>query len=192
MPAKIHPSDWDVLFAPNAPRRGGPLRALVNIVVLSVVVTVAVFGTMYVLAQRDAQAKRAIANASAVAATVQPQQTATAVAVAAATATHQAERAATAVAQPTSAPAPAILGIGAVNRGGNLRSDTRIADDTVVGLIWPGDQIEFLEQRDVDGQPWYRIRITALAPNRGGDGVPVGSEGWASASLLSPVAQPQP
>jgi hypothetical protein len=81
-----------------------------------------------------------------------------------------------------------MLGIGAVNSGGNLRSEPRVADDTVVGLIWPGDQITFLEQLDVDGQVWYRIQVTREAPNRGGAGVAVGTEGWASASLLSPVA----
>lgn len=189
MAAKIKASDWDVLFAPNAPRRGGPLRALVNVLIVIVLIVVVTFGTRYVLRQREEQVAKAIANATAVAATVIPRQTATAQAESAAQATVAAEQTATAGTTPT---AIAALGIGAVNRGGNLRSEPRVADDTVIGLIWPGDQIMFLEQATVDGQEWYRIRVTAVAPNRGGEGVPVGQEGWAAASLLSPVAQPQP
>jgi hypothetical protein len=189
MAAKIHPSDWDVLFAPNAPRRGGPLRVLANVLIIGVILTVALLGTLFAISQRNAQVAAAIVNATRFAATNQPLQTATAEAAVGATATRIAARTATAVAQPTS---PAVLGIGAVNSGGNLRSEPRVAPETVTGLVWPGDQVVFLEQRDVGGLLWYRIRITGVAPNRAGDGVPVNTEGWAAASLLSPIAQPQP
>jgi hypothetical protein len=60
-----------------------------------------------------------------------------------------------------------------------------VAPETVVGLIYPGDKITFLERRVVDGQTWFRIRVDQPATNRVGDGVPSGTEGWASALLLS-------
>lgn len=85
------------------------------------------------------------------------------------------------------------LGIGVVANGGNLRKEPRIAPETVIGQIWTGDEITFLEQSDVDGQVWFRIRVTKAADNRGGQGVPVGTDGWASATLLSqPTPAPAP
>lgn len=185
MPAKIDPGDWDRLFAPNAPRRGGPLRVLGNLLIIAIVFGIASGGALFAIAQRDRQIAVSIATATAFTATNIPLQTAAAVAETATVESRQVSSTATAVAQAT---ATTILGIGAVNRGGNLRSEPIVAPETIVGLIWPGDQIEFLAQRDIDGQSWYFIRVTRLAPNRDGEGVPQGSEGWASASLLSPVA----
>jgi hypothetical protein len=78
------------------------------------------------------------------------------------------------------------IGLGVVTAGGNLRTEPRIADDTVLGLIWPGDQVTLLEQREVGGQLWFRLQVLQPAPDRGGQGVPPGADGWASATLLSP------
>jgi hypothetical protein len=187
VPSKIHPSDWDRLFAPNAPRRGGPLRAFVNIVITAVVVVLLFVGGRAALRYRDQRNANLIATATAAAATVYPLQTATALARAEATATRVALRTATAIAaQPTAEPS---LGIGVVTNGGNLRREPRLAPETVIGLIWPGDQIMFLERRDVEGQTWFRIRLAKAADNRGGEGVAPGTDGWASATLLS---QPTP
>jgi hypothetical protein len=72
-----------------------------------------------------------------------------------------------------------------VLRGGNLRSAPRIVDDTVIGLIYPGDQVIFLEEQLVGGDSWFRIRVTDVAGDRSG-GVGPGTEGWASSILLSP------
>lgn len=193
MPSKIQPSDWDRLFAPNAPHRGGPLRALINVLITALVLILIGGAAVYLTRYRSQQVANVIAAATTLAATNQPLATQTAVALLQvrqrATATHEAQLTATVQAgQP-----PPALGVGAVERGGNLRKEPRVAPDTVVGLIWPGDQIAFLEQSDVGGQPWFRIKITKAADNRGGPGVPVGTEGWASATLLSaltPVATP--
>jgi hypothetical protein len=145
-------------------------------------------GATYAIRYRNLQYANAVATATAVAATVYPLQTQTAQAVAQAqaraTATRVAQLTATAT-RPTVEPG---IGAGTVTRGGNLRKEPRVAPDTVIGLIWPGDQITFLEQRDVGGQAWYRIRIAKEADNRGGPGVAVGVDGWASATLLSPPA----
>lgn len=192
MPARMDPNDWDRLFAPNAPRRGGPLRALgISLLLLVVVGALGTGITFAMQVQRDRQtAFQATSTAvmitnTAIAAANAP--TLTAIALNGdATATAEVP-AATPSPSPTEAPA---LGTGTVQTGGNLRNDTRIAPETVIGLIWAGDQIAFLERRDVNNQVWYRIRITQAAPNRGGVGVPVGTEGWASATLLSQPAQP--
>jgi hypothetical protein len=99
-----------------------------------------------------------------------------------ATATSEAHRTATAVAhQPT---AETTLGIGLVASGGNLREQPGIGGKPI-GLIWPGDQITFLEQGQAGDQIWFRIRVTKVADNRGGEGVQAGTTGWASATLLS-------
>jgi hypothetical protein len=193
VPTKIYPSDWDRLFAPNAPRRGGPLRALINVLITALVLILIGGAAVYLTRYRSQQLANAITAATTLAATNQPLATQTAAALLQvrqrATATREAQLTATVQA---GQPGPA-LGVGTVERGGNLRKEPRVAPDTVVGLIWPGDQIAFLEQSDVGGQPWFRIKITKVADNRGGPGVAVGSEGWASATLLSaltPVATP--
>ena len=50
MPSKIRPDDWDRLFAPNAPRRGGPLRALLTILITVIVIALLGAG-MYLLGE---------------------------------------------------------------------------------------------------------------------------------------------
>src|SRR5262245_2062249 len=98
-------------------------------------------------------------------------------------------RTATSVAkQPT---AEVTLGAGLVTNGGNLRKEPPRGD--VIGLIWAGDEVRFLQEQQVGGQTWFRIRLIKPAANRGGEGVAPGTEGWASATLLTlptPVAAP--
>lgn len=186
MPTKIRPDDWDRLFAPNAPRRGGPLHAFVNVVLVFVMFLIVGVAAVYALRYRDQRTAAMIATATSFAATQQPIQTATAQAQATTTAAQIAQRTAQAQTQATS---EAILGRGMVQRGGNLRREPRVADDTVIGLIWPGDQVEFLKQESVGGQTWFQIRVVKAADDRGGQGVSPGTDGWASSILLSP---PQP
>ncbi|HEU4323018.1 MAG TPA: SH3 domain-containing protein [Roseiflexaceae bacterium] len=177
MSIKIRPEDWDYLFAPDAPRRGGPLRALVHVLVTLLVLGLLGGGASYALRLTEERAAANRAAATALAATVYPIRTATALALAQATAQ--------AAAAPTPTPTVPILGVGTVQNGGNLRSEPRVAPETVQGQIWPGDQIEFLEESLVGGQSWFRIRVTAPATNRGGPGVEAGTVGWAAGSLLS-------
>lgn len=191
MSSNMNPGDWDRLFAPNAPRRGGPLRALFNLVLAAILIAVLVGGGTIALSYRQQQTESLIATATAFTGTVAPQLTSTAAAGQTAealrTATRFAMRTATAAAaaNPTGTPEPGI-GSGQVVNGGNLRSEPRIAPETVIGLIYPGDTITFLERRTVGGQLWLRIRIVQPAANRAGEGVASGTEGWASATLLSP------
>lgn len=185
MSPKIEQNDWDRLFAPNAPRRGGPLRVLAYTLIAITLLFLIGFGTVFGLNRRDTQIATANANATVYAATIQPQQTATAQAIAQATAARYEARTATAYAKNGT-----VIGLARVNQGGNLRSEPRVAPETGVGLIWPGDEIVAYEERTIAGQIWYRIRISRIAANRSGEGVPVDSEGWVSASLLSPITAP--
>ena len=189
MAAKIRPSDWDRLFAPNAPRRGGPLRALVNMLITILVITLIGAGSVYAVRYRNER----IASLTATQQVVVPTQIAEATArAAAATATVEARvaaRTATAVAsQPTPAPS---LGAGLVTNGGNLRAEPPRGN--VIGLLWVGDEVTFLQEQQVGGQIWFRIRLVKPAADRGGEGVAPGTEGWASGTLLTlptPVAAP--
>ena len=81
------------------------------------------------------------------------------------------------------------LGVSEVIQGGNLRSEPRIADETVIGLIWIGDRVTLLEQGEIDGQRWYHVRVDSLATGHSGSSVAQGTIGWASAKLL---AEPTP
>jgi hypothetical protein len=198
VPSKIRPDDWDRLFRPNAPRRGGPLRVLGNIVLTLVLLGLIGGGAVFALDYRNTQVAQITATAIAFRTNVAPGLTATA----GPTATFQAQLTATrftiqtataAAAQgapltatpgPAATP-PASLGVGVVTAGGNLRIEPLIADN-VVGLIWPGDQVALIERREVDGQVWFRVQLLQPAPNRGGQGVAPGEDGWASATLLSP------
>jgi hypothetical protein len=181
--AKINPSDWDRLFAPDARRRGGPLRALANVLITFIVIALLGAGSAFAVSYRNQQLAAASATATAVAPTLIARATQTAAAVANATATRLAARTATAVAkQPTPVTG---IGNGVVINGGNLRKEAPRGE--VIGLIWAGDQVALLQEQQVGGQSWFRIRLVQPAPNRGGEGVAPGTEGWASGTLISPA-----
>ena len=185
MAAKIRPSDWDRLFAPNAPRRGGPLRALVNVLVTFLVIALLGAGSVFAINYRNQRNASLVATQQAIAPTLIAEATARAAQATATVAARVAARTATALAkQPTPVSS---LGAGLVTNGGNLRAEAPRGD--VIGLLWVGDEVAFLQEQQVGGQTWFRIRLTKPAANRGGDGVAAGTEGWASATLLT---QPTP
>ena len=191
MPSKLRPSDWDYYFGPKAPRRGGPLRALSNLLIFGVVLALLGVGGAFALRSYGEQQTRVQQTAVAVATNnvIELQaRTATALSAREARTAVAAVRATAAAATAVVAATPTVpaLGVGAVVAGGNLRSAPRVAPDTVIGLIFPGDEVAFLEQQQAAGGPWFRIRITKAAAARGAGAVAEGAEGWASASLLSP------
>lgn len=185
MPPKADPRDWDRYFRPGAPRRGGPLRALANL--LLIFAALGILGGAAVFAWsfgRERARESAAANANMIA-TSNAGVLATRTARSVETATAQAMLAAAAAASPTPTPEP-LIGTGSVISGGNLRKEPLIAPETVLGQVCAGDQVDFLEERTLDdGARWYRIRLTAATDNCTADRVTVGSVGWASASLLS-------
>src|SRR4051812_19568939 len=87
VPSKIRPDDWDRLFAPNAPRRGGPLRALMTIMVTVAGIGLLGGGTLYGLNFREQRFAQAAATATALAPTAAAIRTATALVEQQATAT---------------------------------------------------------------------------------------------------------
>lgn len=179
MPPRAKPRDWERYFGPGAPRRGGPLRALANLLIAGTALALLVGGGFFAV---RFGLERARVSASA---TVSAVETSNAAVLA--TRTAHALITATAEATPISGtPASAMIGRGTVLAGGNLRSEPRIAPETVIGQICPGDGVEFLEQRTTtDGSTWYRIRVTASSGVCTPQRVSVGSLGWASATLLS-------
>lgn len=184
MPPKADPRDWDRLFRPGAPRRGGPLRALANVLLVGTVVLLLGGGVFFGLrfgldrirASNAATAQAvATSNANVIAARTARALEATATAGVAAAAT------------PTVLATPAPLGRGSVIAGGNLRNQPLVSAETVIGQICAGDLVDFLEQSTAaDGSLWYRIRITQVAGDCTPQRVTLGSLGWASSTLLSP------
>jgi Tfp pilus assembly protein PilX len=120
VPSKIRPDDWDRLFAPNARRRGGPLRALLNLLIPVVILGLLGVGAVYALDFRQQRVAQAIATATAQAPTEAAIRAATAQVKLNATATIAAALTATGVAkQPTATPEGILTA--RVFNGGNVR-----------------------------------------------------------------------
>lgn len=167
MASKINPNDWDRLFAPNAPRRGGPLRALLNVIGAVVLLALLSGGAVFLLNVRAERFAQAVATATSAAATALPQRTATAQAQLGATATVVAARTATAVAKPTPAPLTA-----SVANGGNVREAP--VNGRPLGQVSAGETVQLLEKNQ-DGS-WFKITFT-----RDGQSI----TGWISKTLLT-------
>ncbi len=187
MPARIKPHDWDRLFRPSTPQRGGPLNALVNILIICVVLGIFTGGTVFAV-QYNAERQSILQATQAV------QSTEQAVSAIETEATQAAEsmlqQTAAAV---TDAMFAEAIGAGQVIAAGNLRTEPVIAPETVAGQICIGDTIAFLEQRVTGGTTWYRIRIINTTEECTPQRVPIGTVGWASNTLLSapgPVPTP--
>jgi hypothetical protein len=76
-------------------------------------------------------------------------------------------------------------GDGVVNNGGNFRSEPRIAPDTVLGQVCPGDTVDILEQRQSGGTLWYQVRVTATAEDCHPERVSADTQGWLSSVLVT-------
>ncbi|NTV63930.1 MAG: SH3 domain-containing protein [Oscillochloris sp.] len=180
MPPKADPRDWDRYFRPGAPRRGGPLRALANIVLICL--TLGILGGAGIFAWSFGR-ERARESANAHESEVQTSNAgviATRTAKALETATAQAAlQAATPTAEPT-------LGWGQVIKSGNVRKEPLVSDETVLGQICEGDKVDVLEERTLDdGARWYRLRVNTIAENCTTSRASVGLIGWSNASLIS-------
>jgi hypothetical protein len=171
VPSKIRPDDWDRLFAPNAPRRGGPLRALLNIVIAIVVIALIGAGTVYAINYRQERFAQAVATATAFAPTAAAERTATALAVQNATATLVTARTATALAKlPTPTPEGGLAA--RVANGGNVREAP--INGKPLDQVNAGEGIRLLE-KTTDGA-WFKITYT-----RNGATI----TGWVSRTLLT-------
>jgi hypothetical protein len=74
---------------------------------------------------------------------------------------------------------------GQVTKGGNLRSEPRVAPETVIGQLCANDRVAFVSQQFVGNDLWYRIRVIERTADCTGQQVAPGTEGWASNILLS-------
>jgi endonuclease YncB( thermonuclease family) len=79
---------------------------------------------------------------------------------------------------PTVTPTPIVRGY--VINGGNMRSEQRIAPDTVIGQVCPGDQLIILLQQ----AGWTNFELSKPAAECHPDHVAPDTVGWASSSLI--------
>jgi len=79
---------------------------------------------------------------------------------------------------PTSTPSPLLADRTIIN-GGNLRSTTQVAPETVIGQVCPGDQMITLETQG----EWVRVRLLTPAADCVPQRAAAGSEGWVSGGL---------
>ncbi len=157
MPNKPHSSDWDRYFGSNARRRRGPVALFVTLTLVLCFLGVIAVGARFGVDRYRQSVVAQSLTATPLWEKYYANQTATAVAKAASAAP---------TAQPTLS----------VARAGNMRSEPRIAPETIVGQVAPGETLQVLESRTVEDQLWYRVRLNN----------PSGQEGWVSGSLVTP------
>ena len=171
MPSKIRPDDWDRLFAPNAPRRGGPLRALVTILVTVAVIGLLGAGTVYALNLRQERFTQAVATATAYAPTAAAIRTATALVEQQATATLVTALTATAQAK-LATPTPKAGLSATVANGGNVREAP--VNGRPLDQVNAGETVQLLAKTSDGG--WLKITYA-----RNGATI----SGWVSRTLLT-------
>lgn len=88
----------------------------------------------------------------------------------------------TPIASPSPPPAPPT---GEATVTANLRSEPRIALDTVIGKLCAGDQLAYRSVQQVADETWYRVRVTAVGAACSAAQADVGAEGWVAASVVS-------
>lgn len=67
----------------------------------------------------------------------------------------------------------------------NLRSAPRVAADTVVAKLCPGDSLEYVSRQQVGDEIWFRVRVVAAGTDCDPQRASLGLEGWAAASVLA-------
>lgn len=159
MPNKLHSSDWERNFGSNARRRRGPIALFVTLtLVLSFLAIMAIGARFGVDRYRQSVVAQSL-TATPLWEKYYADQTATALAKA-----------------PTAAPtSQTTLNVA---RPGNLRSEPRIAPETIVGEVAAGDTLAVIESRTVEDQLWYHVRLNN----------PAAQEGWVNSALVAPPA----
>lgn len=71
-----------------------------------------------------------------------------------------------------------------VTKGGYIRTQPLIADETVQGELCMGDTVQILEDQVADDILWYRIRVESVVVDCVPNHVAAGTEGWVSDLLL--------
>ena len=156
MPNTPHSSDWERFFGRNPQRRRGPIALVVTLTLVLAFLVVMALGANWGTGQYRAYA-------------VAQQLTATPL-----WAQYYAEQTATAEAQ-AATPVPSEPARTTVTTAGNLRSEPRIAPETVAGAVAVGDTVAILERRTVEDRLWFRVRVNDDAAR----------EGWVSSTLVA-------
>lgn len=164
MPKPAHSSDWELFFGPRAPRRKGPIALFVTMTLLLCFVALLGVGTTFGARRYEQYTVAQALTATPLWKEYYIQQTATAQAKAA----------------PTPAPTAPTSPAATVNAVGNLRSEPRIAPQTVLGQLAAGDQVAVLEQQAVANATWYRVRVQTTT-----GALKAATEGWINGSLLT-------
>jgi hypothetical protein len=183
--SKIREDDWDRLFDPNTPRRGGIRSALFRALLWIGLLVAIYFGVNFLIEQVNIRQEQ-IAAQQATAQVLAKTAEATAAAATATIAARQTAVAGGGVSPATPVASP-ITAYSLVITGGNMRNAPEVVDGNVLGLIWPGDQLAVFEQRQIADQVWYRVQVVAPATPRGGEGVATGATGWVAGVLTSPL-----
>lgn len=164
MPRQPHASDWDVFFSAHPPRRKGPIALFVTMTLVLCFITVLLVGANFGKQRYDVYLAGQALTATPLWKEYYIQQTATARAQAV-----------------TPTPEATAVSTVRVSNGGNVRSEPRIAPETVVGQVASGDTVTILESRNQSDGLWHRVQVVttagALKPN---------TEGWISDTLLRP------
>lgn len=100
--------------------------------------------------------------------------------------------------QPTEHPRPALAPTatppapptGEGTRVANLRREPRIAEETIIGQICPGDTLVYLSAQQVGSEIWYQVRVTDIAQECSPSRVASGTSGWAAASVIAQPSYP--
>ncbi len=69
--------------------------------------------------------------------------------------------------------------------GGNLRTEPRIAPETVQAQVCPGDQLALLEQQETNGIVWLHVSVVAVESDCVDGRAAIQSDGWLSSVLVS-------
>jgi hypothetical protein len=162
MSQKLHSSDWDRLFDPDAPRRRGPIALFITVTLVFCFLGIVMVGSGFGARKYDQYVQARALTATPLWKEYFVQQTATA----------QAQQMAAAATTPPETRSTIV-------NGGNVRSEPRIAPETVRGQVVPGDVVVMLETRAVEGATWHRVRV---AETKGT--LPAATEGWISEKLL--------
>jgi hypothetical protein len=157
MPTKPHSSDWDYHFGRTARRRRGPIALFVTMTLVLAFLSIMAVGASF-----GAGRYREYTAAQSLTATPLWEK-------------YYADQTATAAAKNGQA-APAAQSTTNVLKVGNMRSEPRVAPETVIGQVAAGDVATVLETRTVENSVWYRVRINGS-----------GQEGWISSILVAPV-----
>lgn len=89
--------------------------------------------------------------------------------------------------EPTIEPSPTALAppTGQAVTTANLRSEPRVASETVIGKLCEGDKLEYLSIQQVGTDLWFQVRVVSEASACDPARASVGTIGWAAGSVIS-------